>query len=356
MVSKPVSLYQKILQAQTSTTVQRIVDQENSKRIRVHMPAKVIAVNGNTVDVQIQGQEDSGLGYYVDFAPLLDLPIVYNNYTRKAFIITPIQVGDTGLVEFLDFNSSAFNEDGKASLTNDQLPHSLNNGIFINGFIPNTKVVQIAYKNTSVTSKENNKTMVQEPTDEIFDRPIVQNDDGTYSTAENTDLIIDKEWYKAFDLPDIPNTQGYLAIIPTVFDKAHHTYEEAVKRFYKTGLHFGIFLVIMNGEEPSADDIKLTEQYAVNVHNAQEEYTDGLNNALTMGLRNNTFAFSVDDTGTLNIHSMSTKFSSSTDITVNTPNFNCSGSISCGDGATGTFSSADGKTITVTNGIITDIE
>ena len=41
MVSKPVSLYQKILQAQTSTTVQRIVDQENSKRIRVHMPAKL---------------------------------------------------------------------------------------------------------------------------------------------------------------------------------------------------------------------------------------------------------------------------------------------------------------------------
>ena len=98
MVSKPVSLYQKILQAQTSTTVQRIVDQENSKRIRVHMPAKVIAVNGNTVDVQIQGQEDSGLGYYVDFAPLLDLPIVYNNYTRKAFIITPIQVGDTAMI------------------------------------------------------------------------------------------------------------------------------------------------------------------------------------------------------------------------------------------------------------------
>ena len=49
-------------------------------------------------------------------------------------------------------------------------------------------------------------------------------------------------------------------------------------------------------------------------------------------------------------------FSSNTDITVDTPNFNCSGSISCGDGATGTFTSADGKTITVTNGIITDIE
>lgn len=226
MVVRPVSLYQKILQAQTSSTVENIVNQENSKRIRVHMPAKVIAVNGNTVDVQIQGQEDSGLGYYVNFAPLLDLPIVYNNYTRKAFIITPIQVGDTGLVEFLDFNSSAFSDDGKASLTNDQLPHSLNNGVFINGFIPTSKVIEI----------------------------------------------------------------------------------------------------------------------------------EDIDNALTMGLRNKTYTFSVDDTGTLNIHSLSTNFSSTTDINIDTPNFNCSGSVSCGDGATGTFSSADGKTITVTNGIITSIE
>ena len=356
MVSKPVSLYQKILQAQTSTTVQRIVDQENSKRIRVHMPAKVIAVNGNTVDVQIQGQEDSGLGYYVDFAPLLDLPIVYNNYTRKAFIITPIQVGDTGLVEFLDFNSSAFNEDGKASLTNDQLPHSLNNGIFINGFIPNTKVVDIAYKNTDIVSKKFNPTMVQEPTDEIFDRNTVQNDDGTYSTAQSIDITLETDSYKDFGLPDIPNNTGYLAVIPTVYDNQHHSTEEAVKRFYQTGLHFGIFLVDIKNKDISSKDLDIIEQYAVNIHNAQEQYTDSLDSALVIGLRNNTFSFVVDDTGSLTINSVSTKLKSGADIQVDTPSFNCSGSITCGDGATGTFTSNEGKTITVTKGIITNIE
>lgn len=227
MVSKPKSLYEKILQAENTSTVQEIVDRENSKQIRVHMPAKVVAVNGNTVDVEIQGQEDSGYGYYVKFPQLLDLPIVYNNYTRKAYIITPIQVGDTGLVEFLDFNTSSFNNDGNALLTNDQFPHSLNNGVFINGFIPTSNVIEI-------------------------------------------------------------------------------------------------------------DDID--------------------SNAITIGLRNKTFKFDVDDTGSITINGLSIKLKSDIDTTVDTPNFYCTGSLGCSDGANGTFNSSDGKTITVTNGIITSIE
>lgn len=356
MADNPKSLYEKILQAETSSTIQDIIDRENSKQIRVHMPAKVIAVHENTVDVVIQGQEDSGLGYYVNFTPLLDLPIVYNNYTRKAYIITPIQVGDTGLVEFLDFNCSAFNKNGKPELTDDQYPHSLNNGVFINGFIPTSKVIEIAHKDTNIVSQKNNKTMVQEPTDEVYDRPIVQNEDGTYSTTASTDVIIDKEYYSKFDLPDIQENKGYLAIIATVFDNKHHTIEESIEHFYKTGLHFGIFLVDIINNEVSADDIKIIEEYAVNIHNAQESYVSGLNNAITIGLRNKNFKLDVDDTGSCTISGVSIKLKSGADVTVDTPNFYCSGGLGCGNGASGTFSTIDGKTITVTNGIITSID
>lgn len=142
-MENPKSLYEKILHAEKESTIQEIIDRENSKRIRVHMPCKVIAVNGTTVDVQIQGKEDSGFGYYTEFPLLLDLPIIYNNYTTKAYIITPVQVGDTGLVEFLDFNTSNFNKDGNTAITSDQYPHALNNGSFINGFIPTSKQMDI---------------------------------------------------------------------------------------------------------------------------------------------------------------------------------------------------------------------
>ena len=81
------------------------------------MPCKVVRVRKNSVDVEIQGMEDSGFGYYVKFPQLLDLPVIYNNYTAKAYIITPIQVGDTGLVEFLDFNASGFSDSGNTAIS-----------------------------------------------------------------------------------------------------------------------------------------------------------------------------------------------------------------------------------------------
>ena len=108
MIDKPKSIYRKLLEAENESTRDEIFTREKSKQIRVHMPCKVVAVNGTTVDVEIQGSEDTGFGYYSKFPMLLDLPIIYNNYTTQAYIITPVQVGDTGLVEFLDFNASNF--------------------------------------------------------------------------------------------------------------------------------------------------------------------------------------------------------------------------------------------------------
>ena len=151
----PESIYQKILHAEKESTIQEIIDRENSKQIRVHMPCKVIAVNGATVDVEIQGMEDTGYGYYSKFPPLLDLPIIYNNYTSSAYIITPVQVGDTGLVEFLDFNATNFTNDGNTALTTDQYYHSINNGSFINGYIPTSKQIDIPVNQPIVMGLKN---------------------------------------------------------------------------------------------------------------------------------------------------------------------------------------------------------
>lgn len=154
-MNQPKSLYEKILQAEKQSTVEEIINRENSKRIRVHMPCKVIDIHDNTVDVEIQGMEDTGFGYYSKFPVLLDLPIIYNNYTNSAYIITPVQKGDTGLVEFLDFNSSMFNQDGNTGITLDNYYHSLNNGVFINGFIPNSKHIDIPINKPIVIGLKN---------------------------------------------------------------------------------------------------------------------------------------------------------------------------------------------------------
>lgn len=152
---QPKSIYEKILQAENKSTYEEIMQRERSKQIRVHMPCKVIQVNDTTVDVEIQGSEDTGLGYYSKFPLLLDLPIIYNNYTSSAYIITPVQVGDTGLVEFLDFNASNFSSDGNTALTTDEYYHSLNNGTFINGFIPSSKQIDIPINKPIVVGLKN---------------------------------------------------------------------------------------------------------------------------------------------------------------------------------------------------------
>lgn len=334
-MNQPQSLYEKILQAEKQSTIQEITDRENSKRIRVHMPCKVVDIHDSTVDVEIQGMEDTGFGYYSKFPVLLDLPIIYNNYTNSAYIITPVQKGDTGLVEFLDFNSSMFNQDGNTGITLDNYYHSLNNGVFINGFIPNNKIFNIQAPNNNFTQKNNNPTMLEEPNDELWDRPKVQNEDGTFSTAVTITIGIEYQGQEA------------LVIIPTVYDGEHHTEEEAIERFNKTGLHFGIF---------SADNPEVVEQYSENLHNEQEKYIQNNNTPITIGLHNKTFSFNVMDNGNLQVNSLNTiNFSSSIGITLDTPQVTCTGSLGCDTGASGVFQAGD-KSVTVLNGIIVSIE
>lgn len=311
----PKSLYEKIMSAEKENTIQDIVDKENSKRIRVHMPCKVVAINGSTVDVEIQGSEDSGYGFYTKFPTLLDLPIIYNNYTSKAFIITPVQIGDTGLVEFLDFNASNFQNDGNIALTSDEYYHSINNGVFINGFIPNSNVVDISGKNNNLLSKDNNPTMLEEPTDEIWDRPQVKNEDGSISTAVSITIGIDYKGKEAF------------AVIPTCYDGEIHSENDAIERFYKTHKHFGIF-----SNSGKAQDMQTVEEYSTNVHNAQEDYAFNSDMPIIIGLHNKLFEFKVNNSGDVIIRSNANIKISSSNVNIDGSNVNISGGNTTIDG------------------------
>lgn len=333
---KPESLYSKLLRAEKNSTKEEISDNEKSKLIRVHLPAKVIAVYGQTVDVEIQGEEDTGYGEYSKFPPLLNIPLIYNNYTSSAYIITPVQIGDTGIVEFLDFNAYNFIENGNTALTGDRYYHSLNNGTFINGFIPNNKAITIPIKDNDLVSYQNNPTMLEEPTVELWDRQQVLNSDGSYSTAVSITVGIE---YKG---------QEALAVIPTCYDGSIHTEEEAVEHFYQTNEHFGIF----SDANPEA-----VEDYSENLHNAQARYVANSGSPISMGLHNGNFTVIVTDSGQYKHTSLNAiEFSSKIGIDITAPNINLNGIVNILSGATGTFGTIDGKTVSVSNGIITSIE
>lgn len=335
-MNNPESIYDKLLKAEKDSTKQEIIDNEKSKQIRVHLPAKVIRVEEATVDVEIIGQEDTGYGYYSKFPLLLNIPVIYNNYTSSAYIITPIQVGDTGIVEFLDFNAYNFINDGNPALTTDTYYHSLNNGTFINGFIPNNKVISVPTKNEDLVSKANNPTMLVEPTAELWDREQVLNANGTYSTSVSITIGIEY------------NGQEALVVIPTCYDGAIHTEEEAIQHFEETGEHFGIF----SNSDPDAVEI-----YSEQLHNSQAEYIANSGLPIIIGLHNKNFTIIVTDSGQYKLNSNnSIEINSASSIDINSPNINLNGTVSIQNGASGSFMGSDGTVINVSNGIIVSIE
>lgn len=278
---RPKSLYERIMEATTDSEIREISDFMLLSKIRCHLPCKVLSVdyNNGTVDVEIQGKQDMGYGAYEKFPILSDIPILEPHRTSRAYIITPLKSGDSGLLEFLDFNCSNYNSDGNTEPTLDPELHSINSSVFINGYIPQSNVIDTVIKNTELTKKSNNPTMLVEPTLDLYNRPQVVNEDGSYSTTASVTINTTYKGQEAF------------AVIPTVYNNAHHTIDEAIEQFNKTGEHFGIF---------TTEDISAVEKYSEEVHNAQAEYI-ATSGDIQMGLYNNMFTFNVDSVGNLRV-------------------------------------------------------
>lgn len=157
---RPKSLYERIMEATTDSEIREISDFMLLSKIRCHLPCKVLSVdyNSGTVDVEIQGKQDMGYGAYEKFPILSDIPILEPHRTSRAYMITPIKSGDSGLLEFLDFNCSNYNSDGNTEPTLDPELHSINSSVFINGYIPQSNIIDISNTDCPIIMGLNDKT------------------------------------------------------------------------------------------------------------------------------------------------------------------------------------------------------
>lgn len=295
---QPKSLYERILEASTSSDIQEIKDFILLSKIRCHLPCKVLKVDysSRTVEVQIQGKQDMGYGAYETFPVLSDIPIIEPHCTSRAYIMTPLKAGDTGLLEFLDFNCSNFNQDGNIEPTLDPEFHSLNSSVFINGYIPQSNVFSSYTPNSKLNNVNANKGMIESGNIDLYNRPQVRTEDGSIETVKSM----------TFE-PSEGKYSGKQILIPTISqDGRKLTFDEAIEYFYKTGQHLGVF------ETP--DD---ATEYAILLHEDQEKYYNSIGCPITIGLNNQTFTLDVNESGQLRIKA--------SDIYIDSNNINITG-------------------------------
>ena len=266
------------------------------KEIKVMLPCKVTKVNhdGNYVTVEILDYDSDEVGNAQEFPPLTNVPIRQQMDSGSAYIRLPVQIGDIGTIEFFDssVDDLVTSNVHTYDLTEDW--HKLSDNLFTNGFLPKDKLFTYSVKNTDLIKKENNPTMLEEPTDEVWDRPQVLNKDGSYSTARSITVGID----------------DYLVVIPTCYDGSIHTDEEATQRFLQTHKHLGLF----NTTNPEA-----VELYSTALHEAQSDYTN-TSGPITIGLKNNKFILNVDSIGNLVI-------TTEANVTINVNNLNINSNV-----------------------------
>lgn len=102
-------------------------------------------------------------------------------------------------------------------------------------------------QDTPPSETETPKGLLKAGNIEAFDRPILENDDGSYSTTSSMSIGTD---------------EGEV-LIPTVVDGVRLSKEDAIAHYHKTGEHLGIF--------SSAED---ADAFADDLHNRQEKYIE----------------------------------------------------------------------------------
>lgn len=110
--------------------------------IKVQLPCKVVGVNneGNEVSVQILDYTSDNQGNLSEYPIIPNVPIRQPMDSGTAYIRLPIQIGDTGTIEFFDSDVSDVVATGVYSYTEEEDWHSINYGLFTNGFLPDNKL------------------------------------------------------------------------------------------------------------------------------------------------------------------------------------------------------------------------
>jgi hypothetical protein len=110
--------------------------------IKVMLPCEVLEVDHTKqhVDLKILAKDTDDLGNVLDFPILPNIPIRYTCETSKAIVRTPIQVGDTGTVEFFDSSIEKYKLEGIVEYHYIDESHTLTDGVFTSGFVSEVDV------------------------------------------------------------------------------------------------------------------------------------------------------------------------------------------------------------------------
>lgn len=185
----------------SSLLANRFNDLKNE--IKVQLPCKVHSVDyiNNQVSVEILDYDADERGELVNYPIIPNVPIRQPMYSGKAFIVLPVQIGDIGTIEFFDSSVDDLIATGNFDFDYSEEWHTLDFGLFTNGFLPKGKVfaidssakIQIGTHSGSFTFKvnENDELTLVTPNINIITGTLTVNGDihATGIITGDTDVI-----------------------------------------------------------------------------------------------------------------------------------------------------------------------
>lgn len=115
------------------------------EEIKVQLPCKVVSVDyiNNQVNLEILDYDHNEKGELVNYPIIPNVPIRQPLYSGSAYIVLPVRKGDVGTLEFFDSSVDDLVTTGNYEFDYTEEWHSLNNGLFTNGFLPKNKLFAI---------------------------------------------------------------------------------------------------------------------------------------------------------------------------------------------------------------------
>ena len=115
------------------------------EEIKVQLPCKVVSVDyiNNQVNLEILDYDHNEKGELVNYPIIPNVPIRQPLYSGSAYVVLPVRIGDVGTIEFFDSSVDDLTTTGNNEFDYTEEWHSLNNGLFTNGFLPKNKLFAI---------------------------------------------------------------------------------------------------------------------------------------------------------------------------------------------------------------------
>lgn len=113
--------------------------------IKVQLPCEVVSVNhnANQVNIKILDYNHDEKGELVEYPIIPNVPIRQPMYSGSAYIVLPVRVGDVGTIEFFDSSVDDLVATSNYEFDYTEEWHSINNGLFTNGFLPKNKLFAV---------------------------------------------------------------------------------------------------------------------------------------------------------------------------------------------------------------------